>query len=84
MRISSYDVDTKTSKHKLVPNHYKKTKSKSVNLTSINSVPAILKNGTLASDATALASNVLPQPGGLNCNVNSIKFNFAYNKEIKD
>lgn len=33
---------------------------------SINSEPFIVRNGTLASVATALASNVLPQPGGPN------------------
>ena len=32
----------------------------------MNSEPAMLKNGTLASAATALASNVFPQPGGPN------------------
>ena len=31
---------------------------------SINSVPAMLKNGTLASAATALAKRVFPHPGG--------------------
>lgn len=31
---------------------------------SINSEPFIVKNGTLASVATAFASKVLPQPGG--------------------
>ena len=37
----------------------KKTKN-----TSTNSVPAMLKKGTLASFATALAKSVFPQPGG--------------------
>lgn len=32
----------------------------------MNSEPAMLKNGTLASAATALASKVFPQPGGPN------------------
>lgn len=32
----------------------------------MNSDPAIAKNGTFASVATALASIVLPQPGGPN------------------
>lgn len=33
---------------------------------SMNSEPFIVKNGTPASVATALASKVLPQPGGPN------------------
>lgn len=33
---------------------------------SMNSDPFMVRNGTLASVATALANNVLPQPGGPN------------------
>ena len=32
----------------------------------MNSLPLMAKNGTLASPATALASSVLPVPGGPN------------------